>query len=96
MSFKTELLRLVRGGEDMPMREAAVLIVAHETDSVTMRTVRGMAANLNVQKPCITRALDSLAERGFIARKPDPLDRRSVLIAVTPAGRKFADRLGAA
>jgi DNA-binding MarR family transcriptional regulator len=38
-----------------------------------------------------TKRLDRLESAGLIARKPDPVDRRGVLIELTPAGRKLID-----
>jgi DNA-binding MarR family transcriptional regulator len=38
-----------------------------------------------------TKRLDRLEQAGLIAREPDPDDRRGILIALTPAGRKLID-----
>jgi DNA-binding MarR family transcriptional regulator len=38
-----------------------------------------------------TKRLDRLERAGLIARKPDPADRRMVMIELTPAGRKLID-----
>src|SRR5690349_16321514 len=38
----------------------------------------------------LTNALDRLERRRLIARRTDPADRRSVLVALTAAGRKAA------
>jgi DNA-binding MarR family transcriptional regulator len=38
-----------------------------------------------------TKRLDRLERAGLIAREPDPADRRSTLIALTPAGRELVD-----
>ena len=38
-----------------------------------------------------TKRLDRLERAGLIARKPDPDDRRGVLIELTPAGGKLID-----
>ena len=46
-------------------------------------TVRGLAAELNVSKSVITRALDRLGELDLARRRPDPADRRSVLVERT-------------
>jgi DNA-binding MarR family transcriptional regulator len=51
--------------------------------------VRGLAAELNVSKPAITRALDRLGELDLARRKVDPLDRRSVLVQRTMKGAAF-------
>ncbi len=56
-------------------------------------TVRGLAADLNVSKPAITRALDRLGELDLARRKIDPLDRRSVLVQRTVKGQAFLREL---
>jgi len=40
----------------------------------------------------MTAVLDMLERRGWIRRTPNPDDRRSVLIEITPEGRELADR----
>jgi DNA-binding MarR family transcriptional regulator len=39
----------------------------------------------------ITSRLDRLERRGYVKRKPDPGDRRGVLVELTDAGRKVLD-----
>lgn len=39
----------------------------------------------------MTNRLDRLEKSGFIARKPDPGDRRSLVIELTPEGKKVVD-----
>ncbi|CAH2599711.1 Winged helix-turn-helix transcriptional regulator [Rhodovastum atsumiense] len=56
-------------------------------------TVRGLAAELNVSKSVITRALDKLGELDLAKRRPDPTDRRSVLVDSTPAGIALMNEL---
>ena len=46
-------------------------------------TVRGLAAELNIFKLAITRALDRLDEFGLFRRKPDETDRRSIEVQRT-------------
>ena len=41
----------------------------------------------------ITSTLDVLEHRGWVRRVPNPDDRRSVLIEITPDGRRTADQL---
>ena len=45
-----------------------------------------LAGAERVRRPTITRVLIRLEEAGLITRTPDPGDRRSTLVAVTPAG----------
>ena len=73
-----------RDGPDMSARQMGVFLTSYlEAEA---QTVRGLAANLNVSKPAITRALDRLSEFDLVRRKTDPLDRRSVLVQRTMAG----------
>jgi len=44
----------------------------------------------------MTSRLDRLERRGFVRRIPDPDDRRSVQVELTPAGRKAVDEAVAA
>ncbi len=39
----------------------------------------------------MTNRVDRLAQRGFVARSPDPRDRRGVLVTLTAAGKKAVD-----
>ena len=76
-----------RDGTDLSARQLGVLLTCYLNDGP--HTVRGLAADLNVSKPAITRALDRLGELDLARRKVDPLDRRSVLVQRTPKGSAF-------
>ncbi|MFP5317042.1 MAG: MarR family winged helix-turn-helix transcriptional regulator [Acidimicrobiia bacterium] len=52
-----------------------------------------LAHGLALAKPTVTAAVDGLVERGLLSREPVVGDRRSLRIALTPAGR---DALAAA
>ena len=39
----------------------------------------------------MTNRVDRLAARGFVARSPDPSDRRGVIVALTDTGREAVD-----
>ncbi len=76
-----------RDGVDLSARQLGVLLTCYLRDGA--HTVRGLAEELNVSKPAITRALDRLSELDFARRKVDPSDRRSVLVQRTPKGAAF-------
>jgi DNA-binding MarR family transcriptional regulator len=44
------------------------------------------------KKPTMTAILDRLEKRGLAARKPNPADRRSVLVEATAEGRRLSAR----
>ena len=48
--------------------------------------MRGLAADLQVSKSVITRALDKLGELNLARRRIDPSDRRSVIVERTTQG----------
>ncbi len=76
-----------RDGADLSARQLGVFLTCYLRDGG--HTVRGLAAELNVSKPAITRALDRLGELDLARRKVDPLDRRSVLVQRTLKGAAF-------
>jgi DNA-binding MarR family transcriptional regulator len=87
-AFRQTIVALVRrDSPDLSARQMGVFLTSYLEDEA--QTVRGLAANLNVSKPAITRALDRLSEFDLVRRKTDPLDRRSVLVQCTMAGAGF-------
>ena len=76
-----------RDGPDQSARQLGVFLTCYLQEGP--HTVRGLAAELNVSKPAITRALDRLGELDLARRKVDPLDRRSVLVQRTMKGAAF-------
>src|SRR3974390_1419264 len=76
-----------RDGADLSARQLGVFLTCYLRDGG--HTVRGLAADLRVSKPAITRALDRLGELDLARRKVDPQDRRSVLVQRTLKGAAF-------
>jgi DNA-binding MarR family transcriptional regulator len=58
-----------------------------------IRTARDIAAHGVMHKSTISRAVSNLEARGFIARKPNPGDRREELLELTPAGEAIYEAL---
>jgi DNA-binding MarR family transcriptional regulator len=69
---------------DLTQRQTAILMTIYLTDGP--HTVRGLAAALNLGKPAVTRALDTLEGLGLLRRTRDEDDRRSVLVHRTVKG----------
>ena len=63
---------------DLTMRQTAILFTIYLDPPP--HTVRGLAARLNVTKPVITRALDTMGALKLVSRHRDELDKRNVLI----------------
>jgi len=90
--FRDTVVALVRrDGPDLSARQLGVFLTCYLQDG--NHTVRGLAAELNVSKPAITRALDRLSELDLARRKVDPQDRRSVLVQRTLKGQAFLREL---
>jgi DNA-binding MarR family transcriptional regulator len=77
---------------DLTARQLAVLMTVRLQPAP--HTVRGLAATLNVGKPAITRALDTLSRLGFVQRRRDPKDGRNVFVERTDKGDGFLEQLG--
>ena len=76
-----------RDGPDLSARQLWLFLTCYLQEGP--HTVRGLAAELEVSTPAITRALDRLGELDFVRRKVDPEDRRSVLAQRTTKGNAF-------
>lgn len=55
-----------------------------------------VAARLRIAPRSATEVVDSLEARGLVARRPDPADRRAVLVEATEAGRQIQQATSAA
>jgi DNA-binding MarR family transcriptional regulator len=84
---------LVRGEEthDLTSRQMAILLTVYLTPPP--HTVRGLAAQLDITKPVVTRALDTLGRLGLLKRRRDMADRRNVLIDRTNRGAAYLGTL---
>ena len=56
--------------------------------------MRGLARDLAMSKPAVSRALDTLGRLDFLRRKRDQADRRSVLVERTVKGSDFLREFG--
>ncbi len=84
------------GAEDtwagLSMREYDVLYTLSKCPGPAR--VSELNRHVLLSQPAVSRMVDRLAERGFIARRPDPVDGRSVLLSLTGAGRAMQRRIG--
>lgn len=72
---------------DLTIRQYAILLAVYMNEPP--HTVRGLAAHLSISKPAVVRAIDTLSRLGYLRRRIDPDDRRSVLIQRTVPGSVF-------
>ena len=78
--------------EGVSMREYDVLY----TLSKCPEPIRISELNRHVllSQPALSRLVDRLADRALVERRPDPADGRSVLLALTQAGRAVQHQIG--
>lgn len=86
--WRNSLVASVRGdAPDLSARQMALLLCVYLCEGP--HTVRGLAKDLKISKPAVSRALDRLGELNYIRRERDDLDRRNVLVQRTPVGASF-------
>ena len=86
------LTQVQNDGPDLTLRQMAILLQIYLEPPP--HTVRGLAKTLDVTKPVITRALDTMGSLGFVQRVRDERDRRNVIIKRTVDGALFVEKLG--
>lgn len=89
----------VRGdGPDLSTRQMSILLTVYTMTSP--HTVRGLSDSLKISKPAISRALDRLGQLGFVRRRREDYDRRSIKVERTFKGAvflsEFADQVSEA
>jgi DNA-binding MarR family transcriptional regulator len=88
--FNYEIVR--DDDRDLSARQLTILLTVYLEQPP--HTVRGLAAKLNVTKPVITRALDTMGRMELLQRRRDPADRRNVVVQRTVKGALYVERLG--
>ncbi|GLQ05416.1 MarR family winged helix-turn-helix transcriptional regulator [Sneathiella chinensis] len=76
-----------RSGPDLSSRQMAIMLMVYLDEPP--HTVRGIASQLNISKPAVTRALDALGKMDLLRRKPDDKDKRSINVVRTVKGSVF-------
>ena len=79
-SLLDERLRLT--GQSAARMEALAAII----NSPSLSAQVDIARRLRIEGPTMTRMLDTLESDGLVERLPDPGDRRTKLLRLTPAG----------
>jgi DNA-binding MarR family transcriptional regulator len=91
---------LLMGGDlDRLTGSAAAFNRLNRTDLRALQLLRNggltageLARSLHVTSGATTRVIDSLAAAGHVVRTPDAVDRRRVLVRLTPAAVLIVDR----
>jgi DNA-binding MarR family transcriptional regulator len=78
--------------QDLSMREYDVLYTLSKSrEPVRMGELH---RHVLLSQPALSRMVDRLVERGFVARCPDPADGRGVRLSLTDAGRDIQHQIG--
>jgi DNA-binding MarR family transcriptional regulator len=77
-------------GEGLSPSQAAALATIDRHGPLTPSE---LAVRERIQRPTATRLIARLEETGFVDRTPDPTDRRSCVVSLTPAGRELVGRV---
>lgn len=77
---------------DLTMRQMAILLTIYLDPPP--HTIRGLATRLDVTKPVITRALDTMGALRLVSRHRDERDKRNVLVKRTVEGALYVERFG--
>ena len=86
--WEESLIAMVRKeGPDLSARQMGIMLTVYLNEPP--HTVRGLAAHLQISKPAVTRALDTLGQLDLLKRKADETDKRSVNVIRTVKGSVF-------
>ncbi|MFJ2832694.1 MarR family winged helix-turn-helix transcriptional regulator [Streptomyces sp. NPDC087263] len=78
-------------GAPLTAPEVDMLIpLRHATEPAIARR---LAQQMGLSRAGVSKTLARLEKRGFIQRTPNPADRRTALVTITPTGEKAVDSL---
>jgi DNA-binding MarR family transcriptional regulator len=82
------LMRRLRAENPFPLSHGAVLA---RLEREGPQTTSALAASERVRPQSMAATVGELQSAGYVARRPDPLDRRQILIELTESGRARLD-----
>ncbi len=95
--FARTTLNMVHAGQELTLRQIAVLLVCHrERRTERSRYVKAIAQSLNLNKPSISRAVDKLIALGgdpLLVRTTPDSDRRQCIVSLTDTGVAYVARM---
>lgn len=72
--------------------EFDVLATLRRSGAPYRLTPTQLRGSMMITSATVTHRLDKLEQRGLVARRPDPSDRRGLLVGLTDEGRELVDR----
>ena len=85
----TRLIRIARSSHKEHSISSAQYSLMALLNDEPGKSVVWLAQRENVSHPTISRIVAGLIKKGLVARDPDPNDKRSGLLRLTPAGLKL-------
>lgn len=85
-------LRQCKSGDEehLNMGQFRMLAMLHESP----RSLSELAANHHVTPSTMSRTIDVLVRKSWVARETDPADRRQVILTLTDQGRAALEAMG--
>jgi DNA-binding MarR family transcriptional regulator len=80
----------VLGELDLSFTQVKALHLLHDAGEASVKDV---GERLGLSFPAASRALDGLAQRGFVERRESAEDRRSRIVRLLPPGVELLDRI---
>ncbi|HEV8263572.1 MAG TPA: MarR family transcriptional regulator [Gemmatimonadales bacterium] len=80
--------RLEAALDPLGLSLAKVAVLAHLAEAGEPLALRALAERASCVRSNITQLMDRLEKDGLVRRRPDPVDRRGVRAALTPAGKR--------
>jgi len=85
--------RVAEALKPLDLSPAGGLVLGILKDACAPCQPNHISERLIVSRATVTGLLDTLAKRGLVRREPHPKDRRMVLVHLTKAGSRMADRV---
>lgn len=89
---------LLKAAIEDRLQEATSLLLADNEALLNLAHAEGplrmseLADLLVLSRGGTTKVIDRLETHGYVARTPDPSDRRALMVTITPAGRTALER----
>ncbi|HEY5057966.1 MAG TPA: MarR family transcriptional regulator [Gaiellaceae bacterium] len=84
-----QLVRRLRAENALPLHHVTVL---SRLERVGPQTTSALAAAERMRPQSMAHTLGELGKEGLVDRRPDPIDRRQIIVALTDAGRELLTR----
>jgi DNA-binding MarR family transcriptional regulator len=85
------LARTGTGGDGPALTSTQRVVLVELVSSGPLR-LGALAARVGASDPTVSRAIDGMVAAGTVERRPDPDDRRAVLLVPTAGGRDWVER----